>query len=61
MHRDECLKDQIDFLLGQWRAGVIKDVHQFMTLLDMIYKDYLEFHPEEHPINDKPSDTEKRT
>jgi hypothetical protein len=52
LHEEE-LKDQIDLLLEQLRQGDI-NVHQFMKLLDMCYKDYIEFHPEEHPYyNDR--------
>lgn len=45
---EQALKNQIRFLLGQLRQGAV-DIHQFMRLLDMTYKDYLDFYPEERP------------
>jgi len=42
------LNEQITVLFEQLRDEQI-DAHQFMRLLDMVYRDYLDFHPEEHP------------
>lgn len=42
------LREQIDLLFEQLRSKQI-DVHQFMRLLGMVYGDYLDFHPMEHP------------
>ena len=44
----ESLQEEIIFLLDQLRFKEI-DLHQFMVLLDMIYQDFLEMNPEEHP------------
>lgn len=45
---EQELRDQVDFLMSQLRAGSI-DIHEFMQLLDMAYGDFLDFHPEERP------------
>ena len=50
MNPSDELKDQIKFLVSQLRKKEI-DLHQYMTLLDMAYQDYLELNPEEHPYN----------
>jgi hypothetical protein len=42
----KSFKEQIRFLVGQLHNRSI-DEHQFMKLMDMAYKDYLEFYPEE--------------
>lgn len=41
--------EQISFLLSEARAGSIT-VPELMKLIDVAYKDYLEFHPEEVPL-----------
>ena len=46
--QDHDLQEQIDLLFEQLRSKEI-DVHQFMKLLGMVYGDYLDFHPTEHP------------
>jgi len=45
---DDDLKDQINLLFIQLQNNSI-DPHQFMKLLDMVYSDYLDFHPEARP------------
>lgn len=40
------LINQIDFLLKEARDGNLS-LKQLMQLIDIVYKDYLEFHPEE--------------
>lgn len=45
---EKSLRNQINFLLSQLRDSSI-NIHQFMKLLDMTYKDYLDFYPEERP------------
>ncbi len=45
---EKVLKEQISYLLGQLRTGNVS-VHEFMKLLEMMYGDYLDFHPEERP------------
>ena len=47
----ESLQEEIRFLLDQLRLKEI-DSHQFMVFLDIIYKDFLEMNPEEHPYYD---------
>ena len=47
------LDEQVELLSDQLRNGEI-NIHQFMKLLGMVYGDYLDFHPEEHPYyNDR--------
>jgi len=46
--KENDLQEQIDLLFEQLRSEKI-NVHQFMQLLGMVYGDYLDFHPEEHP------------
>ena len=41
------LQYQIEFLLDQFKKSEI-DPSQFMVLLNMAYKDFLELNPEEH-------------
>lgn len=43
----EELDKQLSLLLDEYRSGNIKDVHELMKLIDMIYRDWIEFHPEE--------------
>lgn len=43
-----ALYEQIDFLLTEARTGSIS-MHELMKLLDVAYRDYLDFHPEEMP------------
>jgi hypothetical protein len=38
--------EQIEYLMEECRKGSIS-VHELMKLIDMAYKDYLEFHPDE--------------
>ena len=40
------LRDQIEFLFNEHRTGLI-NIHELMHLIDMAYKDYLDFHPAE--------------
>jgi hypothetical protein len=48
MSPTENVHDEIKFLLDQLRKKEI-DLHKFMILLDMMYQDFLELNPEEHP------------
>ena len=52
------LQNQIYFLLKQYTNESI-NIHQYMALMGMAYKDFLEFHPEEQLTRDP--DQLKRT
>ena len=41
--------EQITFLLSEARAGSM-GIHELMKLIDVAYRDYLDFHPEEVPL-----------
>jgi hypothetical protein len=42
----KAIINQIDFLLKEARQGNIS-LKELMQLIDIVYKDYLDFHPEE--------------
>lgn len=42
------LRVQINFLMREYRNKRIT-MHQLMSLIDMAYRDYLDFHPEDRP------------
>ena len=46
---DKAFNDQIDFLMDEYRSGHIKSIPELMKLINMIYGDYMEFHPKELP------------
>lgn len=41
------LDSQLQMLLEEFKSGNIKSAHELMKLIDMVYKDWIEFHPEE--------------
>lgn len=40
-------REELEFLLQQFREGHIKHISDLMRLIDMIYHDYLDTHPDE--------------
>ena len=48
----EALFEQIKFLMNECRKDVIP-LSDLLKLIEMAYKDFLDFHPEEHPANDE--------
>jgi hypothetical protein len=46
---DEEFYKQISFLLKQYRDGDVKSIPDLMQLIQMLYGDYTEFHPDELP------------
>ncbi len=47
----EFFRDQALLLFDEYKAGRI-NTHEYMRLLGMVYGDYLDLHPEEHPYYD---------
>lgn len=43
------LKNQLDFLIAEYNQKFI-DIHEFVRLVDIMYKDFLDFHPKEREI-----------
>ena len=46
---DEKFYEQVAYLLKQYRDGDIKSIPDLMQLMQMLYGDYMEFHPDELP------------
>ena len=46
---DEEFYEQVADLLKTYREGEIKSIPDLMQLLQMLYGDYMEFHPNELP------------
>lgn len=46
---DEEFYEQVDDLLKMYRDGEIKSIPDLMQLMQMLYGDYMEFHPDELP------------
>ena len=46
---DEEFYEQVAYLLKQHRDGDIKTIPDLMRLIQMLYGDYMEFHPDELP------------
>ena len=46
-NNQEDLDKQLRVLLDEYKSGNIKDIHELMKLIDVTYKDWIEFHPEE--------------
>lgn len=42
------LNEQIKLVLSEYRCGNI-NIGQVMRLIDMVFGDYYDFHPEDHP------------
>ena len=48
---ERSLRAQVNFLMQEYRYNRIS-FPELMKLIDMVYKDYLEFHPEEIDVDD---------
>ena len=42
---DRALDEQLGFLIAEYKLKAI-DVHEFVRLVDIMYSDFLDFHPE---------------
>ena len=49
---DKAIRRQINYVLREYKYGSI-DIHKLIQLIDMIYRDYLDFHPEARPDNNE--------
>jgi hypothetical protein len=43
---DVLLEEQLDLLIAEYKQKAI-DIHEFVRLVDIMYKDFLDFHPVE--------------
>lgn len=41
---NDALKEQLDLLISEYRQKAI-DLHEFVRLVEIMYKDFLDFHP----------------
>lgn len=41
------LDDELQLLLDEWKSGKINNIHELMRLIDIVYRDWLDFHPDE--------------
>jgi len=46
---DEAFYEQLDYLMFQYRGGHISSIPELMKFIQMLYGDYVEFHPGELP------------
>lgn len=46
---DEEFYKQLDYIMCQYREGHISSVPELMKFIQMLYGDYVEFHPGELP------------
>lgn len=46
---DEAFYEQVAYLLKQYRDGYVASVPDLMQLIQILYGDYTEFHPDELP------------
>ncbi len=45
----EAFNEQIEYLLREYRSGFIKTIPELMKLIQMVYGDFMDFHPDELP------------
>ena len=48
---EKSIRTQINLLMREYRQGKI-DIHQLIRLIDMVYRDYMEFFPEELNVDE---------